>query len=445
MTNEIRDRNLRLLADAYTKAVRDGHAPRGVNTTTGRRSAISVAQEATGLSKGQRQRVIELLDRQHAGWDKVSDEKPLAPRYSPIEPDAADRREVLSLRDELARAKKALRDLDMGHISTERILQMIGYIRENPQPVPDWASRRPDDDVAAGPGIPIFHWTDWHIGETVLPEEVYSKNEFNAEVADERVRALVEKSLYLTFEHVVNPRYPGAVIILGGDAVSGQLHEELLATDWCPPTVAAGWCISRKAWAIREMLGAFERLVVVCVPGNHGRLAKRPWAKRAATACFDHLIYAALREMFADDDRITWVIPPDGEALIQVAGTRYLVMHGHELGVKGGDGIIGALGPITRGATKVGRAERSVGRDFDVLVLGHFHQDLWLPSQGVIVSNTFKGFDEYARRERYRFSPAAQNLWFSHPKWGPNLPFSVFLQDPPVREPVSFVALESAA
>ena len=110
-------------------------------------------------------------------------------------------------------------------------------------------------------------------------------------------------------------------------------------------------------------------------------------------------------------------------------------------GVKGGDGLIGSLGPIMRGAIKTGRAERSVGRDFDVLLLAHFHQAIWQPASGIIVNGAFKGHDEYARKQRYSFAPPTQWFWFSHPTMGPNIPHDIRLEAPQARAPVPFVAM----
>ena len=53
------------------------------------------------------------------------------------------------------------------------------------------------------------------------------------------------------------------------------------------------------------------------------------------------------------------------------------------------------LGPIMRGKFKVGRSEAEIGRPFDTLLIGHWHQALML--KGVIVNGALKGFDEYAR------------------------------------------------
>lgn len=358
-------------------------------------------------------------------------------------PDAEDeRRDLLRLRQENARLRAALDQADQAALDADRFRRLSAELHDRPMPPPDWALRVPAGEDS--PGVPILVLSDWHIGETVDPAQMHGANAFNAEVAEARVKRLVDRTLYLAFQHVKTPKYPGAVVVLGGDFVSGWLHEELFRTDWCAPTMAANWCVSRLHRVLLRLADAFGRVHVAAVPGNHGRLTKKPMMKGGATACFDHAIYEALADRLQDDARITWTVPAAGDCILEVAGTRYLLMHGHELGVKGGDGIIGALGPIMRGAIKTGRAERSIGRDFDVLMLGHFHQSIWQPRQGIIVNNSLKGWDEYARKQRHAYSPPSQWLFFSHPRFGPNLPFDVFLEDPPAREGgARFVAVAS--
>jgi predicted phosphodiesterase len=356
-------------------------------------------------------------------------------------PSEGERREIIALRAELAQARAALKDADTRAVDADRFRRLSAELHDRPMPAPDWAVRVPAGEDS--PGVPMLLLSDWHIGETVDPAQMHGANAFNAEIAEERVRRLLDRTLYLAFQHVKAPHYPGIVVMLGGDFVSGWLHEELFQTDWCAPTSAANWCAARLHKILDRLAHAFGRVHVACVPGNHGRLTKKPMAKNSATACFDHAIYESLADRLAEDARITWTIPAAGDCILQVAGTRYLLMHGHELGVKGGDGIIGALGPIMRGAIKTGRAERSIGRDFDVLVLGHFHQSIWQPRQGIIVNNSLKGWDEYARKSRFTFSTPSQYLWFSHPRFGPNMPFDLYLEAPPAHDAVRFVAVAS--
>jgi hypothetical protein len=365
---------------------------------------------------------------------------PAAPPAPLPPPTEGERREMIRLRERLSATEKSLAEADARRIEADRFREIAAELHDRALPPPDWAVRVPSGDDS--PGVPMLLLGDWHIGEVVDRAQTHGANVFNEAVADRRVKLLLDRALWLAFHHVKTPtKYPGIVVVLGGDFVSGWLHEELFATDWCAPTVAANWCVARLRRVLVRLAEAFGRVHVVAVPGNHGRLTRKPMAKGGATACFDHAIYGALADFLGEDARFSWDIPAAGDTILQVAGTRYLVMHGHELGVKGGDGIIGSLGPITRGAIKTGRAERSLGRDFDVLLLFHFHQEIWQPRSGIIVSGTLKGYDEYARKQRYAFAPPTQWLFFSHPKFGPNLPFDIRLEEPPLREPVPFVAV----
>jgi hypothetical protein len=58
-----------------------------------------------------------------------------------------------------------------------------------------------------------------------------------------------------------------------------------------------------------------------------------------------------------------------------------------------------------------------------------------------VVNGTLKGFDEYSRAQRYSYTPPVQTLFFVHPRFGPNLPFDVFADEPVAREQVKFVAV----
>jgi hypothetical protein len=146
---------------------------------------------------------------------------------------------------------------------------------------------------------------------------------------------------------------------------------------------------------------------------------------------FEWNLYCQLERYFKTigDKRVRFFIPTEADAHFNVMGHRFLLTHGDALGVKGGDGIIGALGPIARGTMKIGRSEAQIGRDFDTLVIGHYHT--YIPrgeAAPVIVNGTLKGYDEYARLSlRVPYSRPSQALWFVHPKYGITAQWQVFL------------------
>lgn len=82
-----------------------------------------------------------------------------------------------------------------------------------------------------------------------------------------------------------------------------------------------------------------------------------------------------------------------------------------------------------RGAIKTGRSEAEIGRDYDTLLIGHWHQ--YISTRGLIVNNCLKGYDEFAKLAlRAPATPASQALWFVHPKWGITARWEVLVQDP---------------
>jgi predicted phosphodiesterase len=410
------------LDPALARQARDAIAKHGGATAAARATGIAAA---TLRSRAQR-----------CQDNAPADAAPIAP---------AERREIIRLRAENEQLRRAQHDHDGEALLAEAIAAARGRLQAEAVEAPSWALR--GERAADSPGVPMLMLTDWHVGETVRASEVFRLNQFDAAAADARVRQVVERAVMLGAMHAPAGGHRGGVVFLGGDFVSGWLHEELVRSDWCSPLQSAAWCVSRLVWVLRKLRDAWGRIYVVGVSGNHGRLTKRPPGKGHSFQCFDWLIYTMvaqqLHESRSDRKTITVSVPDDGEQIVQVAGTRYHLMHGHQLGVKGGDGIIGALGPIMRGAVKIGSANRSVGRDSDVLVIGHYHQTLWLPR--VIVGGTLKGFDEYARVSRFSFEPASQLMWFSHPKWGANCPMRVFLQDPATGDPAACVTKQKAA
>src|SRR5690606_34492390 len=102
------------------------------------------------------------------------------------------------------------------------------------------------------------------------------------------------------------------------------------------------------------------------------------------------------------------------------------------------DGIIGAIGPIMRGEIKTRGSAASSGMEYDTMIMGHWHQQLWLPR--AIVSNTLKGYDEYAKNAlRAPISAPTQPLWFVHPKFGITSKWDIHVEDPKPKDTAAWV------
>ncbi len=268
--------------------------------------------------------------------------------------------------------------------------------------------------------VPLVVASDWHWGETVDPDQVGGMNSFNRAIAKKRVKLLGSTIVNLCFEHAAFPNYPGIVLCLGGDMITGGIHEDLRETNDGPVTLSVMEVQENIIGLIEMLADKFGKVFVPCVPGNHGRTTLKPRAKNRVYDSWEWVIYQNLEKWFAKDPRVTIHVPNEVDAHFALWDHRFMLTHGDTLGVKGGDGIIGALGPIARGAIKVGRSEAQCGRDFDTLIIGHYHT--YIPrgdAVPVLANGSLIGYNEYARL-LLRAGPASpkQALAFVHPKWG---------------------------
>jgi predicted phosphodiesterase len=326
--------------------------------------------------------------------------------------------------------KQLQRDLDGAKreaLTTEHVREkLFNLTARTPQP-PRWIDPKKPDGSSRG--VPMCLWSDWHYGEVVRPEEVGGTNEFNATIAEQRVRKLVDTTIDLAFNHMgtAEKNYPGVIVCLGGDMMTGNIHDELTETNDRTVQQQVNDLTDILASALERMADAFGRVFVPCVVGNHGRGTLKWRMKQRVYTSYEWLIYTALERHFRHDRRFVFLIPGETDAYFKVYGHRFLLTHGDSLGVKGGDGIIGAIGPIMRGSIKVGRSEAEIGRNIDTILMGHWHQMLWLP--GAIVNGALKGYDEYARLAlRAPYSRPSQALWFVHPQHGITAKWEVFLE-----------------
>jgi len=328
---------------------------------------------------------------------------------------------------ELDDLKKQLKTLHLQEDTAESIRRTIFQLAEHTPEPPAWLTGK---GVKNGErGGPMTIWSDWHYGEVVNPDEVGGHNRFNSSIAKKRVERLVNTTIDLCFNHMgrADVAYPGIVVCLAGDMIGGDIHEELMATNDRTPHQAVNDLTDLIAAGLEQLADKFGRVFVPCVVGNHGRATRKPRMKGRVFTNYDWSIYCNLERHFRKDERVRFAVPPGADCHFKVFGHRFLLTHGDSLGVKGGDGIIGALGPILRGAIKVGRSEAAIGNDFDTLLIGHWHQ--YIPHPGLICNNSLKGYDEYAMLA-LRAKPAlpSQALWFVHPEHGITAHWQVYLE-----------------
>lgn len=289
---------------------------------------------------------------------------------------------------------------------------------------PDWCVT---SNSKSSPGVPMLLMSDWHWAEVVDPKQINGVNEFNMEIARARVERMVKNTIDVCFHHMVNPDYPGIVLGLAGDLIGGDIHEELMATNEVEvmPTILD--LLDVLISVVKSFKAKFKRVFVVGVSGNHGRNTKKIRMKGRNATNFDWLICQLLHRHFQEDPDIHFQIPDGPDAHFRIYNTRYLMTHGDQF--SGGDGVIGPLGPIIRGDHKKRTRNGQIDMDYDVMLMGHWHQ--YIALKRVIVNSSLKGYDEYAYSNNFPFEEPIQALWFTHPTRGVTSHWPIYVNEKP--------------
>ena len=259
---------------------------------------------------------------------------------------------------------------------------IIGLVSAKPK-IPGWMIQPSLGDKL--PGVPTLFASDWHWGEVVDGAQIGNVNSYDIGIAQARAQALIERTITLLRDHVVCPDYPGIVFALGGDMLSGDIHDELVRTNALESMPTLLDLLGVMIWAIKTLADEFGKVFIPAVTGNHGRLTRKPMAKNRVFTNYDWLLYSLLEKHFENDERIRFMVPSGPDALYAVYGHRYLLTHGDQF--RGGDGQIGAIGPITRGNKRKLARNTAIGADYDTMILGHWHQ--YMPLHRSIVNGCF--------------------------------------------------------
>ena len=323
---------------------------------------------------------------------------------------------ILEMKDEIRTLRAELRQTQRSSLTVDNVRKDILHLRDtNPDP-PSWVLKPSSKSADSNPGVPASIWSDWHWGEVVDPDSVYNFNTFNIRTGHERVRLLSKKVVHLSHNCINHDGpYPGIVLCLGGDMLSGDIHEELSETNELTQIEALLDLRGALIWAIDKMREAFGKVFITGVIGNHSRTTRKPRAKQQVVRNMDWLLYVMLEHHYQDVGAkdIAFSIPVDNESLFNIYDHRYLLQHGDTIGAFGGDGIIGELGPITRGDFKMRRSLGGLNVEYDTMLLGHWHHLIRLG--GVMVNGSLKGYCEYAKKIKAKPELPQQLFWFTRP------------------------------
>jgi hypothetical protein len=299
-----------------------------------------------------------------------------------------------TLRDSLAKYAEAL-EAKAEKRSAATLEKSLGSICEAMNTLSAMTSRPldpiPRREFSSGlrEATAVFGLSDVHCEERVREGETPVSNVYDLSIAERSIARFFAGArwhidLYRQKFHIRD-----ACLWLGGDLMSGHIHEELKENTELPPIETLLWLRPRIVAGI-DLLLADPGLVKISIPcsyGNHGRTTTKSFRALGATHSYEWLLYQWIASLYEGNPRVQFLADQSAHQYVQIYDYWNHFHHGDETNYQGGIG--GITIPINKASSQWDKAKRC-----DYHHYGHWHQ--YTPGNRITINGSVIGFNAYA-------------------------------------------------
>lgn len=292
------------------------------------------------------------------------------------------------LREEVARLTAALKiseSIDIGHLTNLDSFTIT-------------QNKRLKEECTA-----IAQLSDIHLDEEVKKSMINGLNEYNPDIATQRMERYFKRLLYL-----VNQCRKGGTTInnlvlqLGGDGISGWIHEELKQTNTLTPVQATLLLEENyiKGLKFLSEYGKFQKIVVICTIGNHSRTTEKNQSKNAAITSYEYIVYKHIIQaaQYMGLNNLEFKLSESQFIYYKIYDKINLFCHGNHFNYQGGIGGIEV--PVKKWILRENAVNKAFG-GVDMAFIGHWHTLTSLPN--VRINGSVIGYNERGRA--FGFTP----------------------------------------
>ena len=325
------------------------------------------------------------------------------------DPQIADlRKALLNAQKQLADVKKKRDDFTAAVVQAAHDA-MLSTGPIPPVPTPKKDSRAKKAEVA------LLHSTDWQLGKQTLT--------YNSKEAERLIKQSIEKTIRIADIHRQDHPVKEVVLMLGGDLVENTTIFPSQVYEVDSDVMSQFVDVSRILIDItRTLLANFEKVTVVCEPGNHGRIGK--FGELPKDINWDKLAYMFAGQALKDEKRLTWQMSKEDIQRVVIGNYKALLIHGDEIRWGTASTIVRFADRWKSGAYKFFDEVEQITKGFDFrdLYIGHYHQhQSWNMANGegsVFMSGAVETGNRYARDLLASNGAASQRLHFVDPEKG---------------------------
>ncbi len=338
-----------------------------------------------------------MQNQRSTAWDQVAR----------AQTEKAHNAEIAAFRHTLARYDTAVADLE------KQLGIALALGTPNPSPAPVVIPRMDKAEAVA-----VALASDWHAEETVKSVSTNGLNEYNLHIAEDRIKRFFIKTVRLTEIERHGSKIEDLILWLGGDLMTGMIHEELAETNSKTPTQVILWLQDRILEGLETLKPHYRRIIIPTSYGNHGRDTKKSRHGTGAEHSYEWLLYKVL-EGRTNSDAIVWQV---GESYFN-----YLNVFDRNLRFHHGDGLKyqGGIGGLTIPTEKAIASWNKSPNRADLDIFGHWHQ--YQQSRNWLCNGSLIGYNAYALSIKAAFEPPTQTFFLFDKKRGRTMTAPILL------------------
>lgn len=311
------------------------------------------------------------------------------------------------LRHKLKLANRKVRELASRIQQAEEREALLLSLQDHESEIP---AIKPLEKLHKPEATAVMMASDWHVEEVVESGTVNGMNAYNPAIARVRAAEFFRGLLWMirNAREGEHPDYgftiKNLVLWLGGDLISGYIHDELVESNELSPTEASLLAQDLICSGIDFLLehGDLEKITIPCSYGNHGRTTTKRRHSTGAKNNYEWLMYHQLRRLYADEPRVEFYIADGAHLYLEVYDWTLRFHHGDDVRYQGG---VGGLTIPLRKATD----SWNIGRHADITCIGHWHQ--FFDCNYAVVNGSLIGYNAFALGIKARYEPPMQGFF----------------------------------
>ena len=247
----------------------------------------------------------------------------------------------------------------------------------------------------------IALFSDAHIEETVTASSVLGKNEYNIDIAKQRI-----EHYFTNLASCINTDGVERLIFASlGDTISGYIHDELSQTNGLSPLEAtllaqnliySGLCFLCDNTKLKQ-------IQFIGIVGNHSRTTKKMQHANGYKLSYEWLMYKNIEQQCkASKLPIDFNIPDSELAILDTDdGRRFIFCHGFQIRGGGTGTVCGIYPALNRLSLKWNNTF-----DQDRIFLGHFHCCTSITNAAV--NGSIIGYNTFAMTNGFAYEEPCQ-------------------------------------